>query len=90
MARKKGSKNNSNKITEAEINKAKRKDPMIDDIVEVEIEFTCPIKGKVKQKVKMKRLKSMKDNAKQVITNSEDLASLDDDNELPPLDDEVE
>ena len=37
------------------------KDPTIEEIVEVEVEFMCPKRGLVKQKVKMKRLKKVVD-----------------------------
>ena len=53
MARPKG-KNN--------IKKHVFKDPTIEEIVEVEVEFMCPKRGLVKQKVKVKRLKSIKDS----------------------------
>jgi hypothetical protein len=36
------------------------KDPMIEEIVEVEIEFICPIRGKIKQKTKVKKMKKVK------------------------------
>lgn len=36
------------------------KDPQIEDVVEVEVEFVCPKRGKIKQKVKMKKLRSVK------------------------------
>lgn len=35
------------------------KDPNIEDIIEVEIEFMCPKRGKVKQKVKVKKMKKV-------------------------------
>lgn len=47
MGRPKGAKNK----------KASPKDPMVEEIIEQEIEFICPVRGKVKQKVKIKRLK---------------------------------
>lgn len=55
MARPKGSKGGSKK-------KHVFQDPQIEEIVDVEIEFICPIRGKVKQKVKMKRLKKVAPN----------------------------
>ena len=51
MARPKGAKNKRKPLFE---------DPQIEEIVEVEVEFICPKRGKVKQKVKMKRLKRVK------------------------------
>lgn len=53
MARPKGAKN---------VKKHVFKDPMIEEIVEVEVEFMCPKRGLVKQKVKMKRLKKITDS----------------------------
>lgn len=44
-------------------NKVKKvvfQDPEVENLVEVEIEFICPKRGKIKQKVKMKKLKSVK------------------------------
>lgn len=53
MARPKGAKNKA-------IKKHVFKDPMVEDVVEVEVEFNCPVRGKIKQKVKMKKLKKVK------------------------------
>ena len=51
MARPKGAKNKkTNHVFQ---------DPQIEEIVEVEVDFICPIRGKIKQKVKMKRLKKV-------------------------------
>jgi len=38
------------------------KDPTIEEIVEIEVEFMCPKRGLVKQKVKMKKLKKVVDS----------------------------
>jgi hypothetical protein len=66
----------------------KTQDPNIQEIIEVEVEFTCPIRGKIKQKVKMKRLKSIKVDARQFISHSNDIenldkSSLEDEDQLP-------
>ena len=53
MARPKGAKNKA-------VKKHVFKDPMVEEIVEVEVEFNCPVRGKIKQKVKMKKLKKVK------------------------------
>ena len=53
MTRPKGTKN---------VKKHVFKDPTIEEIVEIEVEFMCPKRGLVKQKVKVKRLKSIKDS----------------------------
>lgn len=52
MARPKGAKN---------VKKHVFQDPTIEEIVEIEVEFMCPKRGLVKQKVKMKRLKKVID-----------------------------
>lgn len=52
MARPKGAKN---------IKKHVFKDPTVEDIVEEWIEFTCPKRGLVRQKVKVKKLKKVVD-----------------------------
>ena len=36
-----------------------RKDPRVQEVYEEEIEFTCPVRGRVKQKVKVKRYKTL-------------------------------
>jgi hypothetical protein len=66
----------------------KTQDPNIQEIIEVEVEFTCPIRGKIKQKVKMKRLKSIKVDTRQLISHSNDIenldkSSLEDEDQLP-------
>lgn len=38
--------------------KVQNKGPSVVDTYETEIEFTCPVRGKVKQKVKVKRLEA--------------------------------
>lgn len=54
MARPKGAKNKKHVF----------QDPEVEEIVEVEIDFVCPVRGKIKQKVKMKRLKKIKTEQK--------------------------
>lgn len=53
MARPKGAKNVKN------VKKHVFQDPTIEDIIEVEVEFVCPKRGLIKQKVKMKKLKKI-------------------------------
>ena len=36
-----------------------RKDPRIERVYEEEVEYICPVRGKVKQKVKIKRYKTL-------------------------------
>ena len=93
MGRPKGSKNKDAKTSGKKRyndHKAyKSKDAMVEEVVEVEVEFICPVKGKVKQKVKMKRLKPVEVSVGAVIASSEDLDNLDaDDTSDIPIDDE--
>lgn len=53
------------------------KDPLIEEIVETTIEFICPVRGKVKQKVKVKKIKPVKVDSKQAIS-TEPLDEIDD------------
>jgi hypothetical protein len=57
-------------------------DPQIEEIVEVEIEYICPKRGKVKQKVKMKKLKPVKVNCIQQISTSDEVEKIDEDQSL--------
>lgn len=52
MARPRGAKNKP-------VKKHVTKDPMVEEIVEEWVEFICPKRGKVRQKVKIKRLKKI-------------------------------
>jgi hypothetical protein len=58
--------------------KAPPKDPRIEEIYEDEISFNCPVRGKVTQKVKVKRFKPLYEQAvKHVLAVKEDVDSLD-------------
>ena len=46
------------KIAKNNANQRPRKDPRIEEEYLEEVEFTCPVRGKVKQKVKIKKFKS--------------------------------
>lgn len=48
------------------------KDPTIEEIVEQEVEFICPVRGKIKQKVKIKRLKKLIVDNRTAIKATED------------------
>lgn len=72
MARKKGSKNKKHVFP----------DPQIEEIVEVEIEYICPKRGKVKQKVKMKKLKPVKVDPIYKINSLDSIPEIEDDNSL--------
>ena len=67
----------------------KKKDSMIDDVVEIEMEFFCPKRGKIKQKVKVKKLKPIVPNIKHVMNTSSREDIIDSEEELP-LYDEME
>ncbi len=62
MARPKGAKNVKKKHV--------FQDPMVEEIVEVEVEFMCPKRGLVKQKVKMKKLKKVTDAGPRVFVGA--------------------
>jgi hypothetical protein len=69
----------------------KNKDPMVEEIVEIEVEFNCPINGRMVQKVKVKRLKSVATGPVFVVSSSnEEIDTLDkiDDSEQPIFEDE--
>ena len=58
-------------------------DPTIEEIVEVEVEFIRPKRGKVKQKVKMKKLKAVTaGESKPIILAKDDVETLDTDDGL--------
>lgn len=48
----------------------------VEEVVEVEIEYVCPKRGKVKQRVKMKRLKPVRVDQPSMILTSDYLSSL--------------
>ena len=57
--------------------KAPRKDPRIEEIYEEVVEFICPVRGKVKQKVKIKRYKSLQEiEEKRLVSSSDAIAKL--------------
>lgn len=72
MGRVKGSKNK----------KTNKKDPSVEEIVEVEIEYVCPKRGKVKEKVKVKRLKSFKVDSSQMINTRDMVEDVDNTDEI--------
>jgi hypothetical protein len=48
------------KKTKPKVAKPKpKRDPRIEEIYEEEVEFNCPVRGKIKQKVKIKRFKPL-------------------------------
>jgi hypothetical protein len=74
MARPKGAKNKTTKKP--------THDPNVEEIVEEWVEFTCPKRGKVRQKVKIKRLKAMSADQRSIIGAKDmidDLESKEDD-----------
>lgn len=74
MARPKGAKNKKKHVFQ---------DPMIEEIVEMEIEIKDPVTGKmIKQKVKVKKLKPIKVEAQQIIGAKDDVDEIDGDDGL--------
>ena len=61
MARPKGSKNKSGATPAVKpvVKSPVKYDPRIEEIYETEMEFTCPVRGKVKQKVFVKRIRTL-------------------------------
>lgn len=53
-----------------------RKDPRLEEVYEQEVEFTCPIRGKVKQRVKIKKYKTNAQDVKHQIQTSESIDLL--------------
>jgi hypothetical protein len=95
MGRPKGSKNKDGKTGAGKKryndHKAyKNGNSMIEEVVEVEVEFICPVKGKIKQKVKMKRLKPIEVSVGSIVASNDDLDALDggDTSDLPIYDEE--
>lgn len=62
--------------------KKTKSDINVDEVVETEIEYVCPIKGRVKQVVKVKKMKALKPADKAATANIssliEDLDGKDD------------
>lgn len=71
MARPKGAKNKTSKN--------KIDDSLIEEVVEEIVEFICPKRGKVKQKVKIKKIKSVKKDAYQTMDIKDPIENLDKD-----------
>lgn len=95
MGRPKGAKNKGNDVKKKGYNDHKTyksSDPRVEEIVEVEVEFDCPVRGKVKQKVKVKRLKPVEVNVGAIVSSSDDIDLLDkeDASDLPLYDEDEE
>jgi hypothetical protein len=67
--------------TKTKKTKAKKEilDPTIKEIVEREIEIDCPVRGKIKKKVKVKILKPVTIDTKQIIETKDYIDKIDDD-----------
>lgn len=63
----------------AKAKRPKYDDPNILEIVEKEIELTCPINGKIKRRVKVKIMKPVTVDNKQFIGSSEYIDQIDSD-----------
>lgn len=73
MARPKGIKNKKS---------AQSANPMVEEILEIEVEYVCPKRGKVKEKVKMKRLKPIKVDMQYVVGAKDDMKEINEDDGL--------
>jgi len=69
MARPKGAKNKATKTTE-------RKDPRVSGVYEEEITFTCPVRGLVKQKVKVRKFKQPSSEQRFAVPATDALATI--------------
>ena len=71
-----------------------RKDPRIEKVYEKEVEFVCPVRGKVKQIVKIKKYKTLGESPIREIARSSDplmdLDKIDDGLSIYAEDDAVE
>lgn len=47
------------------------------EVVEEDVEFNCPVRGRIKQKVKVKRLKSIKINHLEMVATSDAAEAID-------------
>ena len=56
--------------------KKPRKDPRIEEIYEEEVEFICPVRGKIKQKVKVKRYKPLGEQSERHVIVGQDLTDV--------------
>lgn len=66
------------KTTSAPKTPVQRKDPRIEKVYEKEVEFVCPVRGKVKQVVKIKRYKTLGESPiREVARSSDPLMDLD-------------
>jgi hypothetical protein len=74
MGRIKGSKNKG-KVKAKAATKAP-KDPRIQEIFEEEIEYMCPVRGLVKQKVKVRKFKPLSSQVLQPIAAGDPLADI--------------
>lgn len=87
MGRPKGSRNKSN----VKSGPKKHKDPNVEDVIETEVEFDCPVRGRVKQKVKIKKLKPVENDARAIVGSSDDIDGIDgEETDLPLYDDDME
>lgn len=57
--------------------KSNKTDSDLVEIVEKEIEFICPVRGRIKQKVKVKKLKPVKVNQHEVVGTSDAAEAID-------------
>lgn len=48
-------------------------DNLVEEIVEKEIEYTCPVRGKVKQIVKVKKIKAVQSDSKDYVRTGDPL-----------------
>ena len=69
-------KNKNKNVLKKDEDKKPRKDPRVEEIYEEEITFTCPVRGLVKQKVKVKRFKTFGEQTKHLLSTSDAIDKL--------------
>jgi hypothetical protein len=74
MGRPKGSVNKGKVKSTAP--KAPRKDPRVKEVYEEEIEFMCPVRGLIKQKVKVRKFKQLSSEQRFVTEAADPLADV--------------
>lgn len=60
------------KKTVAKVKPKVKKDPRIEEVYEQEVTFTCPVRGKVTQLVKIKRFKPLSEQEQRHVLNTTD------------------
>lgn len=52
------------------------KDPRVEETYEEEVEFICPVRGKIRQKVKIKRFKSLIPDSRTIVSSKSEIDAI--------------